>query len=82
MIFWSANQPRLVKAGANPMHWCDGILHQAQAYRAASGNPDALIIESWLHTPEHAVPETNAETFTASVLEFLKAFPAASWIKK
>jgi hypothetical protein len=82
MIFWSANQPRLVKATTNPMHWRDGILHQAQAYRAASGNPDALIIESWLHTPEHAVPETNAETFTASVLEFLKAFPAASWIKK
>ncbi len=82
MIFWSANQPRLVKTGADPMHWRDGILHQAQAYRAANGSPDSLIIESWLHTPEHAVPETNAETFTASVLEFLKAFPAADWVRK
>jgi len=82
MIFWSANQPRLIKAGANPMHWRDGILHQAQAYRAANGTPDALIIESWLHTPEHAVPETNAETFTASLLDFLKAYPAAAWVKK
>jgi hypothetical protein len=82
MIFWSANQPRLVKSGANPMHWRDGILHQAEAYRAANGTPDALIIESWLHTPEHAVPETNAETFTASLLDFLKAYPAAAWVKK
>lgn len=81
MIFWSANQPRLEKSDSSPMLWRDGILHQAKAYRDAAGSPDALIIESWLHTPEHAVPETNPETFTASVLDFLKAFPPQSWMK-
>jgi|GEM_PF-549907 len=82
MIFWAANQPRLVKSDSSPMHWRDGILHQGKAYHDAGGRPEALIIESWLHTPEHAVPETSPETFTASVLEFLKAFPVAEWVKK
>jgi len=40
------------------------------------------VIESWLHPPEHAVPETTPETFTASVLDFLKVFPAAAWVRK
>ena len=81
MIFWSANQPRLVKTDSSPMLWRDGMMHQAKAYREAGGQPDELIIESWLHTPEHAVPETSAETFTASALEFLKMYPPASWMK-
>jgi len=80
MIFWAANQPRLVKSSTDPMLWRDGILHQGKAYRDGGGNPDELIIESWLHTPEHAVPETDAETFTASALDFLKAFPPATWV--
>jgi len=78
MIFWAANQPRLVKEAPSPMLWRDGMMHQAKAYHASGAKPDALIIESWLHTPEHAVPETNPETFTASALEFLRVYPAAS----
>lgn len=31
---------------------------------------------------ETAVPETNAETFMASILNFLKAFPTAYWVRK
>jgi len=82
MIFWAANQPRLVKTSSSPLLWRDGMMHQARVYAEAGGRPDELVIESWLHTPEHAVPETSEETFTASVLEFLKAFPPVSWIKK
>jgi len=80
LIFWAANQPRLAKDAATAMSWRDGVLHQGRAYRNAGGSPDELVIESWIQIPEHAVPETSPETFTASVLEFLKAFPPASWI--
>jgi hypothetical protein len=82
MIFWAANQPRLAKTSSSPLLWRDGMMHQARVYAEAGGWPDELVIESWLHTPEHAVPETSAETFTASALEFLQAFPPVSWIKK
>jgi hypothetical protein len=81
MIFWAANQPRLVKSDPSPMLWRDGMMHQARVYAEAGGKPDALIIQSWLHTPGHAVPETNPETFTASAREFLEAFPPATWLE-
>jgi hypothetical protein len=81
MIFWAANQPRLVKTDTSPMLWRDGMLHQAKVYRQAGGQPDEIVIESWLHTPEHSVPETSPETFAASALELLREFPAASWVK-
>ena len=82
MVFWAANQPRLVKTDPSPMLWRDGMMYQARVYAEAGGQPDELVIQSWLHVPEHAVPETSPETFTASALGFLKTFPAASWVKK
>jgi hypothetical protein len=73
MIFWAADQPRLAsKNVATARSWRDGVMRQAQAYRDVGGSPDEIVIQSWLHTPEHAVPETSPETFTASVLEFIK----------
>ncbi len=81
MIFWAANQPRLVETNNSPTLWRDGMMHQAQAYREAGGQPDEIVIQSWLHTPEHSVPETSPETFTAAALEFLREHPAASWTK-
>lgn len=79
MIFWAANQPRLVKTNPSPMLWREGMMQQARVYREAGGQLDEIVIESWLHTPEHSVPETSAETFTAAALEFLRKHPAASW---
>lgn len=81
MVFWAASQPRLVKTNSSSLLWRDGLMHQARVFAEAGGRPDELVIQSWLHTPEHAVPETSAETFTASALEFLHEFPAASWVK-
>ncbi len=76
LIYWAADQPRLAQAGrAAKMDWRSGVLHQSRAYAQAGGRPDEIVIESWLQVPEHAVPETQPETFTASVLDFLRAFP-------
>ncbi len=70
-----------MKTAPSRILWRAGMMHQAKVYREAGGHPDELVIESWLHTPDHAVPETSAETFTASALEFLRVFPAPSWVK-
>jgi len=81
-IFWNASSPGLEKAGLEtPDSWTDGILHFARKYRQVGGNPDEIVIESWLRTPERAVPETDPETFTASVLDFVRLYPPASWIE-
>ena len=81
MVFWAADWPRLAQAGlVTPSSWSEGVLHQAHKYFEVGGSPDEIVIESWLHTPEHAVPETNSETFTASVLDFIRLHPPASWI--
>jgi hypothetical protein len=77
LIYWSANQPRLDREGqATPDVWRTGMLLQGRAYAQAGGMPDQVVIESWLHVPRRAVPETNPDTFTGSVLEFLRTYPA------
>jgi len=82
IIFFNASSPWLEKAGLEtPDSWTDGILHHARKYRQVGGNPDEIVIESWLRTPEHAVPETNPVTFTASVLDFVRLYPPESWIE-
>jgi len=81
VIFWAANWPHMKEAGtATPKTWSEGLFHFARNYREAGGSPDEIVIESWLWTPELAVPETDPDTFTGSALEFLKKFPPASWI--
>lgn len=73
LIYWSANEPRLTQAGkSSPGTWRTGILKQKAAYAKAGGVPDQIVIESWLHVPARAVPEDNPDTFTGSVLEFMK----------
>ncbi len=72
LIYWSADEPRLAKAGPTGKgSWRSGILKQQAAYARAGGRPDEIVIESWLHIPEQALPETDPDTFTGSVLEFL-----------
>jgi hypothetical protein len=74
LIYWPADQPRLAAAGKSTDRvWREGIMKQSQAYAAAGGSPDQLVIESWLHVPEHAVPETDRDTFTGAALELLRA---------
>lgn len=79
MVFWAADQPRLVKTDTSPMLWSVGLMHQAEVYRGAGGRPDEIVIQSWLPTPAHSVPESRPETFTASALRLLEKYPPASW---
>ncbi len=73
LIYWSADEPRLARAGqSSPRTWRTGILKQKTAYAQAGGAPDQIVIESWLHVPASALPESDPDTFTGSVLEFLK----------
>jgi hypothetical protein len=40
----------------------------------AQGAPDQYVVESWIEAPPHSVPETDAWTFTRSVLDFSRTF--------
>jgi hypothetical protein len=75
LIYWSANQPRLDREGqATPGVWRTGLLLQGREYAQVGGMPDQVVIESWLHVPSHAVPETDPDTFTGSVRAFLQSY--------
>ncbi len=74
LIYWSADQPRLAAAGqSSDRLWRSGIMRQWREYAAAGGSPDQIILESWLHVPERAVPESDPDTFTGAALEFLRS---------
>jgi hypothetical protein len=79
LIYWAADQPYL-EAGGNldnltSLGWYSGVMSEGAAYLNAGGLPDEYIIESWLpNAPQHAVPETQKTTLTASVLDFYRRF--------
>jgi len=74
LIYWASEQPRLSpERRSDPMVWRDGVLRQAAQYAAAGGRPDEVVVESWLHVPQHAVPELDPTTFASSVVEFCRA---------
>ena len=69
MIYWAANEPSLgPEQKSDPLNWRSGVLRQAAEYGVVGGRPDEIVLESWLHVPQHAVPESDPSTFTASVL--------------
>jgi hypothetical protein len=75
LIYWAADYPSLLRLGlATDATWEDGIMRQGAAYARVGGVPDQVMIQSWVHAPEHAVPETASGTFTRSVLDFTNAF--------
>jgi len=73
LIYWAADEPRLARAGQSRSDtWLAGILNQKTAYAQAGDSPDEIVVESWLHVPASAVPDSDPRAFTGSVLEFLK----------
>jgi hypothetical protein len=75
MIYWASGQPLLKKMSlADDSTWYISIMHQGYAYAMAQGAPDQYVIESWIETPAHSVPETGEWTFTRSVRDFSRCF--------
>lgn len=74
LIYWASNEPRLPSPErSNPLVWRDAVVRQAEEYARAGGRPDQTVLESWLHVPQHAVPETDPTTFTASLIALHQA---------
>ncbi len=70
LICWASDYPYLAEQGmAGGMTWYTGVMHTAQAYALAGGRPDHYMVESWVHCPEHAVPEAEMGSFSRSVLD-------------
>ena len=75
LIYWAADEPQLKRIGlANDSSWYVGIMSEAGAYAVVGGKPDIYCIESWIHMPLSAIPETDQWTFTRSVLDFCTQF--------
>jgi hypothetical protein len=75
LIYWAADYPSLKQQGlATDDTWKASILRQEREYASAGGNPDEVVIESWLETPAKSTPESDPATFTNSVLEFWRRF--------
>jgi hypothetical protein len=75
LIYWAADFPYLKRVGtATDETWEEGIMHEGAAYAATGAVPDEMVVESWLPTPDQALPETAPGTFTRSVLDFSNQF--------
>ena len=75
MIYWASGQPLLKRLElADDSTWYISIMHQGYAYAMAQGAPDQYVIESWIESPSHSVPETAPWSFTRSVLDFTQTF--------
>jgi hypothetical protein len=73
LICWASDYDFLKKKGlATGLTWYISVMHTASAYAVVGGTPDEWVVESWLHAPEHAVPETQMDTFTRSVLDLCR----------
>lgn len=70
LILWASDWPHLQRQGAADAEtWRRSCLKQLADYTAAGGRPDQIVVESWIETPAHGVPDSRSDTFTASVLE-------------
>ena len=68
LIYWGANVPLATKQGKlTAMTWETAILGQAAAYGDVDGRPDDYVIEDWVKSPEHSIPEGSPGTFMHSV---------------
>lgn len=75
LIYWAADYDLLKQKGIDyNLMWYVGVMHNGNAYALVGGSPDEYVLESWLITPAHAVPETDMTTFTRSVLDFCRYF--------
>ena len=75
MIYWAPAHEFLKPKGIDyDLAWYTGLMHHGSAYALVDGDPDECVLESWMHIPAHAVPETDMTSFTRSVLDFCRAF--------
>ena len=82
MIYWGADaiyKPGAENAEANNKAFHDWIMRHGRDYKAVGGKPDQYVIQTWttiqgVAMPPFAIPETKANTFTQSLLEFYDTF--------
>ena len=75
LIYWSPNFDMMKNRGiGDDSTWLNGVMAQGYAYESINGAPDQYVVESWVSSPSHSVPETADYSFTRSVLEFGRKF--------
>ena len=75
LLYWAADYGHLERDGlADDATWYLGVMRQGSDYHLVHGSSDILNVESWVGAPSHAVPESGANTFTRSVLDFSRKY--------
>jgi hypothetical protein len=75
LVYWAADLPALRNRGlANDATWYISTMQMGNDYAIVRGQPDEMVLESWVAAPAHAVPETDPWTFTRTALDFCNTF--------
>jgi len=75
LIYWSPVSAYMKRFNlADDSTWLTGVMEQGYAYAGVRGAPDQYVLESWVSSPSHSVPETADYSFTRSALDFGRKF--------
>jgi hypothetical protein len=75
LIYWASDYPILKsKRLADESTWYIDVMHEAYAYAAVGGKPDEFVVQSWISTPPHVLPEDADFTFSRSVRDLSRKF--------
>jgi hypothetical protein len=73
LIYWASDYPekeqRHLEQGSS---WIEGVMTEGAAFAALRDPPEQFVVESWVEAPARAVPDSNPDTFTGSVLELAR----------
>ena len=67
-VYWAANYPSLDSRGlASDRVWYVGAMQMYFDYLAVNGNPDQVVVQSWVNGPNTILPESEPFSFVRSV---------------
>jgi hypothetical protein len=80
LIYWAPDYSGYeYKDKSTDKLWYDQIMAQGANYKAAGGEPDQYVVQTWIvldgfQLPYTTIPETEANSFTKSVVDFYNAY--------
>jgi len=75
VVYWAADYPAMKRLDlADDVTWYVGVMQMGFNYAAVGGNPDQIVVQSWVDGPDTFLPETQPFTFTRSALDGVERF--------
>jgi hypothetical protein len=72
IAYWAADYPAMKRLEiADDTTWYVGVMQMGFNYAAAGGQPDQIVVQSWVDAPQKIVPESEPFTFTNSARDLI-----------